>query len=169
MASMWDSAVQKRSSELHQDTWQVIFDDSITTNSKASGWYRYISGSFARFKCSLCRKSWGSARVQVVFLFHLNSSSQGTIKVRRFKQKCKSCTNAQMEDPYFSKENIDVLVERLVKKIRMRCYREDLGETNRSSIFVGNMNGPHESSHCEACQHGVCSQAFSTVNVPAAQ
>ncbi|XP_065115511.1 receptor-transporting protein 3-like [Paramisgurnus dabryanus] len=162
MASMWDSAVQKRSSELHQDTWQVIFDDSIIINSIAPGWFQYISGSFARFTCSLCRRSWGSARAQVVFLFHLNSSSgQGTIKVRRFKQKCKNCTDAQMEDPFFSEDNIDVLVERLVKKIRMRCYREDLAEMNRSSIFDGRMNGPHESSHCEACQQGVCSQATS--------
>ncbi|RXN36125.1 receptor-transporting 3-like protein [Labeo rohita] len=33
-----------------------------------------------------------------------------------------------MEDPKFPEENIDVLVERLVKKIRMRCYREKLAD-----------------------------------------
>ncbi|XP_065115523.1 receptor-transporting protein 3-like [Paramisgurnus dabryanus] len=160
MASLWNSAVQEKSSELHEDTWQVIFDETITPNNTAHGWYHYISGSFASFKCSLCKRSWVSKRVQVVFHFYLNAgSNEGTIKVRRFKQKCRRCTGARMEDPNFAVENIDVLVERLVGKIRMRCYRENLGETNRSSKFEGKVNGPHEKSHCEACQGGFCSLA----------
>ncbi|XP_056615441.1 receptor-transporting protein 2-like [Triplophysa dalaica] len=161
MASiLWNSAVQERATELHGDSWDVVFDDSITQHNTASGWYHYISGSFAGFSCSLCRRTWASKRVQVIFHFYLNSASnQGTIKVRRFKQKCKRCTGARMEDPNFSVENIDVLVERLVTKIRVRCYLEYLGESNRPSRFSGRMNGPHETMHCEACQNGVCSQA----------
>ncbi|XDV21955.1 hypothetical protein PO909_026945 [Leuciscus waleckii] len=69
-----------------------------------------------------------SKRVQVVFHFHLD-------------KKCRRCNEAKMEDPNFPVENIDVLIERLVEKIRMR------------------VNGPHESAHCEACRLGVCSQA----------
>ncbi|XP_051549464.1 receptor-transporting protein 3-like [Myxocyprinus asiaticus] len=163
MASMlWNSALQERASELHEDTWNIVFDESIVAHTPAPGWYQYISGSFARFSCSLCKRSWMSKRVQVVFHFYLNTASSpksGTIKVRRFKQKCRRCAEAQMEDPNFPVENIDVLVERLVGKIRMRCYRENLGETNRASKFHGRVNGPHESSHCEACREGVCSQA----------
>lgn len=129
--------------------------------SKTEYMFLYIFTFNCRFKCSLCRRSWASTRVQVIFHFHLNSAcSQGTIKVRRFKQKCKTCSDAQMEDPNFSVGNIDVLVERLVEKIRMRCYKEDLGETNRSSKFYGRVNGPHEMLHCEACQHGVCNRAI---------
>lgn len=119
-----------------------------------------ISTPTCRFTCSLCRRSWASKRVQVIFHFYLNPTSYlGTIKVRRFKQKCKRCAGARMEDPNFSVENIDVLVERLVGKICVRCYKENLGETNRPSTFSGRINGPHESLHCEACQLGVCSQA----------
>ncbi len=98
--------------------------------------------------------------MQVVFHFHLNTArNQGTIKVRRFKQKCRRCTQAQWEDPNFPVDNIDVLIERLVRNIRKKCYREDLGETNRSSVFNGRVNGPHEIAHCEACHKGICSQA----------
>ncbi|RXN13591.1 5-hydroxytryptamine receptor 3A-like protein [Labeo rohita] len=85
--------------------------------------------STEEFKCSLCRRTWGSSRVQVVFHFQLNKARrQGTIKLRGYKQECKTCSEAQMEDPKFPEENIDVLVERLVKKIRMRCYREKLAD-----------------------------------------
>ncbi|KAL0159376.1 hypothetical protein M9458_043101, partial [Cirrhinus mrigala] len=99
-------------------------------------------------------------RVQVVFHFQLNKARrQGTVKLRGYKQECMTCSEAQMEDPKFPEENIDVLVERLVKKIRMRCYREKLGQGNRSSVFNTRDDGPHERKHCEACRLGICSQA----------
>lgn len=113
-----------------------------------------------RFRCSLCRKTWGSSRVQVMFHFYLNKASrQGIIKLRCYKQECRTCNEAQWEDPNFPVENIDVLVERLVKNIRKKCYEEGLGEANRSSVFDGRSDGPHESAHCEACRLGICSQA----------
>ncbi|KAL0159373.1 hypothetical protein M9458_043098, partial [Cirrhinus mrigala] len=80
----------------------------------------------------------------------------GTIKLRCFKQECRECFLPVWEDPNFPVENIDVLVERLVKNIRVKCYRDDLGEANRPSVFEGRLNGPHESAHCEACQLGIC-------------
>ncbi|KAF4097986.1 receptor-transporting protein 3-like [Onychostoma macrolepis] len=160
MISLWNSSLQDQISELHDDTWNIEIDETIEENRPARDWHQYISGSFAQFRCSLCRKGWGSKRVQVLFHFHLDTKiNQGTIKVRRFKQKCRRCTQAQWEDPNFPVENIDVLIERLVRNIRKKCYREDLGETNRSSVFNGKINGPHESAHCEACHKGICSQA----------
>ncbi|XP_016329955.1 receptor-transporting protein 3-like [Sinocyclocheilus anshuiensis] len=160
MISLWNSSLQEKISELHDDTWNIEIDETIVENSPARDWHQYISGSFAQFRCSLCRKTWGSKRVRVLFHFHLNTArNRGTIKVRRFKQKCRRCTEAQWEDPNFPVENIDVLVERLVKNIRVKCYRDNLGETNRSSVFIGRVNGPHETAHCEACHKGVCSQA----------
>ncbi|KAA0712475.1 Receptor-transporting protein 3 [Triplophysa tibetana] len=159
MAETWNNAIRQKYTELHGHTWHVEFDDSITPDGTAPGWYQYISGSFAGFTCSLCKRYWASKRVQVIFNFHLNSSKQGTIKVRRIKQECKSCDEAQMEEPNFPDENVDVLVERVVTKIRMRCYRENLGDTNRASKLYDKIEGPHESSHCEACQLGICGQA----------
>lgn len=110
--------------------------------------------------CSFCMRTWGSSRVQVLFHFHLNKESrQGTIQLRCYKQECRTCSEDQWENPDFPVENIDVLVERLVKNIRKKCYGEDLGEANRSSAFDGRLDGPHESDHCEACRLGICSQA----------
>lgn len=48
MAEAWNRAVRQRIRELHGDTWHVEFDDSITPDHTAPGWYQYISGSFAR-------------------------------------------------------------------------------------------------------------------------
>ncbi|XP_067272511.1 receptor-transporting protein 2-like [Pseudorasbora parva] len=157
---LWESSLQAKASELHDDSWHITITDSIEPHNQARDWHQYISGSFARFTCSLCKRSWMSKRVQVVFHFHLNTTrKEGTIKLRRFKQKCRRCNEAKMEDPNFPVENIDVLINRLVEKIRMRCYKEDLGETNRPSVFSGRVNGPHESAHCEACRLSICSQA----------
>ncbi|XP_048025239.1 receptor-transporting protein 2-like [Megalobrama amblycephala] len=157
---LWESSLQAKASELHGDTWHITINESIEPHKQACDWHQYISGSFARFECSLCRRTWMSKRVQVVFHFHLDTArKQGNIKLRRFKQMCRRCNEAQMEDPNFPVENIDVLIGRLVEKIRVRCYKENLGEKNRPSVFNGRVNGPHESAHCEACRLGVCSQA----------
>lgn len=119
-----------------------------------------FSISIYRFKCSICKRTWPSKRVLVVFHFHLNTATkQGTIKVRRYKQECRKCNEPRMEDPNFSEDNINVLTERLVDRIRMRCYGENLGETNRPSVFRDRVNGPHESAHCEACKDGICNKA----------
>ncbi|KAK2907228.1 hypothetical protein Q8A67_006213 [Cirrhinus molitorella] len=153
MVSVWNRSLQKKASDLHDDTWNIEIDETIAESSTASGWEKYISGSFAE-------RTWGSSRVQVVFHFHLDRASrQGAIKLRCYKQECRTCNEAQWENPDFPVENIDVLVERLVKNIRKKCYSEHLDDANRSSVFDGRLNGPHESAHCEACHLGICSQA----------
>ncbi|XP_043078451.1 receptor-transporting protein 3 [Puntigrus tetrazona] len=160
MTSRWNSSLQKKASDLHGDTWNIENDQTIEEHGQAPDWHQYISGSFAEFKCSLCRRTWGSSRVQVVFHFQLNSESrQGTIKLRCYKQECRTCSDAEWEDPNFSVENTDVLVEKLVKNIRRKCYQEHMGEWRIPSVMDGRHNGPHESAHCEACQLGICSQA----------
>ncbi|XP_059424744.1 receptor-transporting protein 3-like [Carassius carassius] len=160
MVSLWNRSLQKKASDLHGDTWKIETDQTILENCQAPNWHQYISGSFADFRCSLCRRTWGSSRVQVMFHFHLNGASrQGSIKLRCYKQECRTCNEAEWEDPNFPVENIDVLVERLVKNIRKKCYRENLGEANRSSAFDGRSDGPHEGAHCEACRRGICNQA----------
>ncbi|GLD49957.1 5-hydroxytryptamine receptor 3C-like protein, partial [Lates japonicus] len=60
-------------------------------------------------------------------VFHMRLiHGKGTVKVRRFRQNCKMCTNAPMEDPSIISENITTLMKNLVKKIRIKCYNEDL-------------------------------------------
>lgn len=84
------------------------------------------------------------------------SSGQGVVKVRRFRQNCKHCSNAPMEEPSFSPENIGNLLEHLVKKIRIKCYGENAGEASKP--FTGfDVKSPHEPTHCEGCIQGFCS------------
>lgn len=95
----------------------------------------------------------------MVFHYSCNAESgRGIVKVRPCKQECRRCLVPKKENPNFGHENIDVMVEKLIEKIKIRCYRENMGESNRVSHFTGRVNGPHESAHCEACQLGICQQ-----------
>lgn len=80
---------------------------------------------------------------------------QGVVKARRFRQNCKKCSNAPMEEPSIESDNIDILLEKLVEKIRIKCYHEDLGDNIRPFRSF-DVNSPHEPAHCEACIKGIC-------------
>lgn len=108
----------------------------------------------ARFRCSKCGRSWPSNRVMVVFHMHL-ISGQGVVKVRRIRQNCKKCASAPMEKPEISPENISILMDNLVKKIRIKCYGENLDGVFRPPQNL-EVNSPHEPAHCEACKLGIC-------------
>ncbi|KAF7703158.1 receptor-transporting protein 3-like [Silurus meridionalis] len=152
----WMSVFNRRAEEL-QDKWTLLMDDSIQPKKTAHGFYEYLKGSFARFRCSGCGRSWPSKRVMVVFHFSRDAASgRGTVKVRHFRQECRRCNDHRKEKPKFGKENIDMMVEKLIEKIKFRCYGEDVGESGRTSHFIDRVNGPHESAHCEACQLGIC-------------
>ncbi|XP_030646981.1 receptor-transporting protein 3-like [Chanos chanos] len=154
----WRNIFLEKTREHFQDQWSLTFDDNIEEIQQGSGgWYQYIRGSFARFTCSLCKRSWPSKKVLVIFHFTLfHERSEGKVKVRRYRQKCRRCLQAQMEEPLFTGENIKVLVDKIIEKIRMRCYNENIGKQNRFSQFHGRVNGPHERAHCEACLKGIC-------------
>ncbi|KAI4901561.1 hypothetical protein NFI96_011367 [Prochilodus magdalenae] len=159
----WVSVFQDSAAKLEGHEWMLEMDDSIKPGQTQRSWYQYIRNSYAQFRCSLCRRSWPSKRVQVLFHFFLDSSlHHGTVKVKCFKQKCRRCAEAKMEEPRFTVENIDVMVEKLIEKIRIRCYGEEPEESNRNLRFTGRVDGPHERMHCEACIMGVCSQNPST-------
>ncbi|XP_071764176.2 receptor-transporting protein 3 [Centroberyx gerrardi] len=154
--SEWMSIFQTKIGELDRtDSWRLEFDDSLVPDSPNPGWEQYIRSACARFSCSKCRRGWPSNRVMVVFHMRL-SQSQGTVKVRRFRQNCKQCSEAPMEEARFGADNISILLEKLVEKIRIKCYHEDLGERNQPFRNV-DVKGPHEAAHCEACIRGICS------------
>ncbi|XP_024000428.2 receptor-transporting protein 2-like [Salvelinus sp. IW2-2015] len=115
------------------DRWRIEFDESIKADSVQSGWHQYISGAFGRFKCSKCNRSWSSGRVNVVFHMQL-SSGQGMVKVRRLRQECRQCDDALMEEVSFDEEKLEVLLEKLMEKIRIKCYRENLGKRKQISF-----------------------------------
>ncbi|XP_035508624.1 receptor-transporting protein 3-like isoform X2 [Morone saxatilis] len=154
----WTSIFQMKTESLKQgDSWHLEFDDSLVPDSPNPGWEQYIRNTGARFKCTVCRRGWPSNRVMVVFHMRL-SNGQGIVKVRRFRQNCKMCTNAPMEMPDIESENIHILLENLVEKIRMKCYHEDLGRVNRPFVNL-EVKSPHEPAHCEACKQGICARS----------
>ncbi|XP_076583024.1 receptor-transporting protein 2-like [Chaetodon auriga] len=139
------------------DSWSLEFDDKLVPDSPNHGWKQYIRNTSARFKCTWCGRSWPSNRVMVVFHMRL-VYGKGLVKVRRFRQNCKNCTSAPMEEPSITSENIDILLENLVDKIRMKCYHEDLGRGNRPFVNL-DVKSPHEPAHCEACRYGICTRS----------
>lgn len=108
-----------------------------------------------RFTCS-CGRGWPSNKVMVIFHMHLNNG-MGAVKVRRLRQSCKRCGAAPMMMPDIGDENLDILLEKLVEQIRIKCYNEDMGERNRPFVEL-EVRSPHEPAHCEACRLGICDQ-----------
>lgn len=97
-------------------------------------------------------------------VFHMRlMGTQGIVKVRRFRQNCKRCNSAPMEKPSITSDNIEILLENLVKKIRIKCYNETLDGGFRPPASL-NVNNPHEPSHCESCILGICNRNWTCVS-----
>ncbi|KAE8294077.1 5-hydroxytryptamine receptor 3A [Larimichthys crocea] len=142
----WTRIFQKKVDDLNKgDYWRLQFDDSIVPNSPNQGWKQYIRNTGARFKCTTCGRSWPSNKAMVVFHMQL-IGGQGTVKIRRMRQNCKQCSAAPMEIPSITSENIDILLENLVEKIREKCYHEDLGRGNKPFVNL-EVKSPHEPAH----------------------
>ncbi|XP_061593157.1 receptor-transporting protein 2-like [Cololabis saira] len=135
-------------------TWHLEFDDNIMGQNP--GREQYIRTTRARFRCSKCKRSWPSNRVMVLFHMRL-FDGQGTVKVRPFRQNCKRCAEAPMEKPEVDAENIEIIMENLVEKIRIKCYHENLGQKNRKPRSF-DVKSPHEPAHCEGCKQGICTR-----------
>ncbi|XP_006637913.1 receptor-transporting protein 4-like [Lepisosteus oculatus] len=154
----WISIFQSKICDLNKGhRWWIEFDNSIEVDQQAAGWQQYIRKAFAWFSCTMCRNTWASAQVPVVFHMQLNQAQgQGTVKVRWYKQKCRKCQNANFEEPQIKRDNVEVLLDKLMEKILSKCYNENTGEKNRSFYVEGEREGPHEKAHCEACFKGIC-------------
>ncbi|XP_062413001.1 receptor-transporting protein 3-like isoform X2 [Sardina pilchardus] len=156
----WARLFEQRTGRLHGHNWTITFDDSIVPDKPAAEWFQYIRGAFAKFSCSSCDRTWGSSRVLVVFQFHYErGAKRGTVRARRFRQECKTCEETEMEEPLFDSENIGVMLEKLVERIRFRCYKEKINL--KRSRPLDWTEGPHESDLCEACKRGFCRQTNS--------
>ncbi|KAF6734432.1 Receptor-transporting protein 3 [Oryzias melastigma] len=153
----WKRIFQDEAKGLHfGHIWQMEFDDTIMPDCPNPGWEQYIRNTSARFRCTLCGRSWPSNRVLVTFhmqLIHI----VGTVKVRALRQNCKRCTNAPMVKPSVESYNIKVLMENLMEKIKIKCYKEKRGPSNKP-FRSQEVKSPHEPDHCEACKMGICTK-----------
>nr|XP_040041294.1 receptor-transporting protein 3-like [Gasterosteus aculeatus aculeatus] len=158
LSDKWTAIFEEKARALKQgDSWILQFDDSLVPDRPNAGWQQYIRTTSAWFACMDCGRSWPSNRVMVVFHMRL-SGGQGVVKVRRFRQNCKECEEAPMDEPAVSPENIDIVLTNLMEKIRIKCYHEDLGQANRPFVKL-NVKSPHEPDHCEGCIQGICDRS----------
>ncbi|KAL3979024.1 disintegrin and metalloproteinase domain-containing protein 28 [Sarotherodon galilaeus] len=138
------------------DSWSLEYDENIEPDNLDMGWKQYIRNTGARFKCSMCRREWPSNKVKVLFHMRLKNG-QGTVKVRPLRQNCKMCSEAPMENPSVESDNVHILMENLVEKIKQKCYRKNPGGQKRYFRSF-DVDSPHEPTHCEGCIKGVCTK-----------
>nr|XP_033815345.1 receptor-transporting protein 3-like [Geotrypetes seraphini] len=147
---IWKSVFQEKISVVsHKDSWNLMCNTSLEPSGE-----QYRQHIFARFSCRSCGRSWASA--QVLVLFHMKlKSRRGTVKMRPFKQRCKFC-RAGFEEPEFELANVEIALNNLILRIRQQFYGEDVEDEIQAVVVDVGLQGPHESSLCEACQRGVC-------------
>ncbi|XP_069829485.1 receptor-transporting protein 3-like [Dendropsophus ebraccatus] len=164
---------------MEEDAWKDAFQNEIIIRNishfwsldieesfqKHPSWLQYTVYSFARFCCQLCGRRWASAKVHILFQIRLMRKT-GQVMMHVFKQRCKLCNAAYYEQPEFIPENIEIALTMLVNRICEKFYnipKENL--PSRSFIRDGRQEGPHDSSNCEGCAHGVCHQNSNQGNV----
>ncbi|XP_060948592.1 receptor-transporting protein 3-like [Limanda limanda] len=143
------------------DQWTLNFNysqaDSVTKEEKKRGWKVYCHNAHGNFECASCSKTWFSARIVVLFRYRLQNG-RGTVIMRPFGQTCRSCSNDQFQRPGFPEDEVEMAFEKLFSKIRKNCYGEESDNEDDDSPRQEKLTKPHESSLCEACMAGICSQ-----------
>ncbi|CAM5164093.1 unnamed protein product [Natator depressus] len=69
----------------------------------------------------------------------------------------KKCHGTKFETPTFSQENIERILDNLVLKIREKCSQGFIKNRDVAGPIVEeDVEGPHDTTHCEACALGIC-------------
>uniref|UniRef100_A0A8C5MVK3 3CxxC-type domain-containing protein n=1 Tax=Leptobrachium leishanense TaxID=445787 RepID=A0A8C5MVK3_9ANUR len=137
------------------DLWTLTMDEAFQNQQ---GWLVYNQKTFARFCCSHCTRWWDSAQVRIIFLIKKDRGfKQGKIRMKIFRQKCKRCLWAVLEDPNITDTNIYRVIFNLVNKIQQKFYSRNLGiEDLNPEVYNDYLDGPHDKARCEACILNVC-------------
>ncbi|XP_044523594.1 receptor-transporting protein 3-like [Gracilinanus agilis] len=158
---IWEQTFQQLiRKEKPQHRWILEVDRNLKINRSGHGWRQYRHHGFARFRCSLCGRRWISAQAVILFRMRLQEP-YGEVKMRLFAQRCQRCQMALFEEPEFSEEGVQRVLRSLVRRILLRCYREnvpqewDLEATREDPLREAFLNGPHDRENCEACLLGV--------------
>lgn len=115
-----------------------------------------------RFQCSQCLHKWSSAKVHI--LFHMR---RGKVRMRIFRQSCRRCPSAPLEEPSFSQENMERILHNLVLQILKDFYNVPVQPSELLEVVVDTVpTGPHDSSHCEGCRLGVCTKPLVAPKTP---
>ncbi|XP_061490520.1 receptor-transporting protein 2-like [Rhineura floridana] len=149
------------------DAWRLVMDQRLDFHYVDTRWRKWLmEHAHARFMCSRCCHSWSSH--QAVILFHMHweqHGRQGQVKMRLFGQKCQKCFSNKYEEPQFSEDDVDNILEDMILEIREKCYGERIDHSKFSKVIV-NDSGPHMRGYCEACQLGIHKRLHGQPNYP---
>ncbi|XP_009083254.1 PREDICTED: receptor-transporting protein 3-like [Acanthisitta chloris] len=157
----WQDIFAEKIAELHLlEPWTLQEDDTLQVQVLGPDWKEFVQHRApGRFQCSQCFHVWSSAKVHI--LFHMcRCQGWGVVWMRIFRQKCTHCPNPQLENPDFSLETVETILHNLVVKILQYFYNKPVQPCDLLEVVVDTpVAGPHNSAHCEACQHGICNKS----------
>ncbi|XP_051482813.1 receptor-transporting protein 3-like [Apus apus] len=160
---IWQDIFAAKIADRHlKESWVLQEDDTLQIHAPRSGWKEFVQyRALARFQCSQCFHEWSSARVHVVFhMCRSRSRGRGKVKMRVFRQACRRCPDPQLEEPEFSQETMERLLHNLVLNILKDFYHMPIQPSDLMEVVVDAVvAGPHDSTRCEGCQLGFCSQS----------
>ncbi|XP_050015923.1 receptor-transporting protein 4 isoform X2 [Alexandromys fortis] len=169
--STWEQMFQELiQEEKPRAKWTLQLDKNILPDNLTMGWRQYQQAGVGRFQCSICNRYWVSAQVKI--LCHMNrepSKLQGRVLMRIFAQRCQKCSEAKFENPGFSEESIQRVLEKLVSYILQKYYGHGLKKITSTSNEGVLLDGPHDRANCEACTldpHGGCAYKAKPLKSP---
>uniref|UniRef100_A0A8C5MP11 3CxxC-type domain-containing protein n=1 Tax=Leptobrachium leishanense TaxID=445787 RepID=A0A8C5MP11_9ANUR len=145
--------------ETYRHVWTLQINntlDELTFSQRQQGWKIYKTSTFASFRCPSCRNFWNSAKVSLTFHYRLVEHKRGEVRLRLFRQVCRSCKNDIMLTGSFARDKKEEVLMRLINKIKRNCYKEDIDIVDYFREMK--ITKPHEASLCEACKMGKCSR-----------
>ncbi|XP_009486767.2 receptor-transporting protein 3-like [Pelecanus crispus] len=156
----WQDLFAAKIADMHlTEPWTLQEDDSLQVHVLKPGWKEFVQRrALGRFRCSQCFHEWSSAKAHILFHMHRHRG-QGMVLMRAFRQACRRCPDPQLEEPEFSKETMERLLHNLVLKILKYFYHLPIQPANLLEVVVdAPVAGPHDSTRCEGCQLGICSE-----------
>ncbi|XP_040469783.1 receptor-transporting protein 3-like isoform X1 [Falco naumanni] len=158
----WQDIFAAKIADFHlKEPWTLQEDDTLQVHALKPGWKEFVQRRApGRFQCSQCFHEWSSAKVHI--LFHMcRCQGWGTVLMRIFRQACRRCPNPRLHEPEFSLEPVEMLLHNLVLKILEYFYHVPIQPSDLLEVMVDvAVAGPHDSTHCEGCQLGVCSKSW---------
>ncbi|XP_069721051.1 receptor-transporting protein 3-like [Phaenicophaeus curvirostris] len=142
------------------EPWTLQEDDTLRADNLKPGWKKFVQRcAFGRFQCSQCSHEWYSAKVSILYHMH-RYTGWGKVWMRVFRQACSRCPNPWLEEPKFIQETMERLLHNLVLKILKYYYSVSVQPSDLLEVVVDvPMAGPHDSTHCEGCQVGICRES----------
>lgn len=129
-----------------------------------------VDNAKAQFNCPACQRLWTSMRARVAF--HVSPPHGNALVILKiFRQNCQVC-NAPADARWYMEEVCRVM-ESFAATIFSRIFSMTIEPSHdqqappqfdraprrphhNPSQRKGKMSAPHDSSQCEACQHGCC-------------